>query len=33
MSDYILIDLTDIKMEIVGNNVCTENIGEVIHAH
>lgn len=32
MSDYyILIDLTEIKMEIVENDSCTENIGAVIH--
>lgn len=32
MSDYyILIDLTEIKMEIVENDACTENTGAVIH--
>lgn len=34
MSDYyILIDLTEIKMEIVENDACTENIGAVIHVY
>lgn len=34
MSDYyILIDLTEIKMEIVENDACTEDIGAVIHVY
>lgn len=34
MSDYyILIDLIEIKMEIVGNDVCIENIGVVIYVY
>lgn len=34
MSDYyILTDLKEIKMEIVENDACTENIGAVIHVY